>query len=58
MPDSNIFKCKSKYKSANNNGSYNISDIKDLMKKEIASKKKHETIDEEFFNDEAAGNFI
>ena len=39
MPDSNIFKCKSKYKSATNNGSYNISDIQDLTKKEIASKK-------------------
>ena len=39
MPDSNIFKCKNKYKSATNNGSYNISDIQDLTKKEIASKK-------------------
>ena len=59
MQDSNILKCKNESKRIDiTNGGSNIAEGQDLIKKEIASKRKYETIDEEFINDEGAGNFI
>ena len=59
MRDSNILKCKNEStKSATNNGGSNIADGGYLIKKVIASKRKHRRIDEIFVNYEAAGNFV
>ena len=59
MRDGKNLKCKSEStKSDTTNGGSNIADGRGLIKEEIASKRKYETIDEEFINDEAACNFI
>ena len=53
-----ILKCKGEStKNATTNGGPNIPYGRYLIKTEIASKRKHETIDEEFINDEEVGNF-
>ena len=59
MRDNNILKCKSEStNSSTTNGGSNISYGQYLIKYYIISKSKHETVDEEFINDEAAGIFI